>query len=351
VSQRPGAQRLRVVQWATGNVGGRALRETIRHPDLDLVGLVVYSDSKNGVDAGELCGEGTTGVLATTDHEAAIALDADCAIYMPQAPDFDEVIAMLERGTNIVTTCGDFQAGGRPLGEERRERVLEACRRGGSSIYATGSSPGFITDAFPLAVLSMQRRVDRIEIEEYANVSERDSPFLLFELMGFGKPIGPSDELRASYLAGQFGPPLERLAEAAGRPVDEWTARGELAAARETTMLAAGELPAGTVGAQRTIISGFSDGHEIVRFTANWYCTLDLDPAWDLLPTGWRVKVRGDASMDVTIEFPVAVKDLGDFTPALTANRPVNAVPFVCAAEPGILTTEDLAPLTPAGPR
>ena len=38
----------RVVQWATGNVGLRALRRVIEHPDLSLVGVYVYSDSKAG---------------------------------------------------------------------------------------------------------------------------------------------------------------------------------------------------------------------------------------------------------------------------------------------------------------
>lgn len=345
------APQLRVVQWATGNIGTRALREVIRHPALELVGLVVYDDAKAGTDAGELCGEAETGVLATTDRVAVAALNADCVIYMPRAADIDEVIGLLERGTNIITTCGEFQAAGQPLGDERRQQVIDACHRGASSIYATGSSPGFITDALPLALLSLQRNVSSIQIEEYANVSRRDSTHLLFEQMGFGKPMGPVDDRRAAYLATQFGPPLGMLAEAAGRPVDEWTAHGEVAAARETTMLAAGELLAGTVGAQRTIITGQSGGSEIVRFTANWYCTSDLDPAWELLSTGWRVKVRGDAPLDVSLEFPVPVESLGDVTPAYTANRPVNAVPYVYAAKPGILTPEDLPPLTPAGPR
>lgn len=341
--------RYRVVQWATGNIGRRALREIIRHPGLELVGVVVYDDAKRGIDAGELCGERATGVLAVTDHDEAISLDADCAVYMPSRCDVDEVIAMLERGTNVVTTCGDFQAGGLPLGE-RRAAVAAACERGGTSIYATGSSPGFITEALPLTLLSMQRRVDRIDIEEYANLSKRDSPHLLFEQMGFGTPVGPVDDRRAAYLQTQFGPPLALLAEAAGRTIETWSAHGEVAAARETTQLVAGELPAGTVAAQRTIISGHCDGDEVVRFTATWYCTTELDPRWDLLATGWRLRVHGDAAMDVTIEFPVSVEELGDFTPALTANRPVNAVPYVCEAAPGILTTSMLPPITPVGP-
>jgi hypothetical protein len=49
-------KRYRVVQWATGNVGSRAMRRTIEHPDLELVGVWVNSAGKVGMDAGELAG-------------------------------------------------------------------------------------------------------------------------------------------------------------------------------------------------------------------------------------------------------------------------------------------------------
>ena len=60
----------RVVQWATGSVGASALRAIIEHPDLELVGVVVSDPAKEGRDAGELCGVGPTGVVATRDIEA-----------------------------------------------------------------------------------------------------------------------------------------------------------------------------------------------------------------------------------------------------------------------------------------
>jgi hypothetical protein len=343
---------LRVVQWATGNIGTRALREVIRHPALELVGVLVYDPAKNGVDAGALCGEDPVGVLATDDPAAIHALGADCVLYMPRALEIEHVVALLEAGTNIVTTRGELFGDGHNLGDEQRARVLAACTRGNSSIYATGSSPGFITETFPFALLSMQRHVDSIEIDEFADMSKRDSPHLLFELMGFGQALDSYNPAgRAAYLVGEFGPSLALLAEAAGRPVDEWTGSGAVAAARNTTMLAAGELPAGTVAAQRTTVIGTGAGSEVIRFSANWYCTTDLEPAWDLRSTGWRVRVRGDAPMDIEITFPVPLAELGAMTPALTANRPVNAVPYVCAAPPGILATMDLPLITPAGPR
>ena len=45
-------RRTRVVQWATGNIGLRALREVIRHPSLELVGALSYDPAKDGIDAG-----------------------------------------------------------------------------------------------------------------------------------------------------------------------------------------------------------------------------------------------------------------------------------------------------------
>jgi hypothetical protein len=339
--------RLRVVQCGTGNIGMRALREVIRHPNLELVGVRVYDPAKDGVDAGVLCGEGPVGVVARRDGMAIRALAADCVLYMPSALDLDHVVAILESGTNVVTTRGELFAGGSRLGDEARRRVVEACERGGSSIYATGSSPGFITDALPFTLLSLQRRVDLVEIEEFANLSRRDSPALLFELMGFGRPLESFDTRRSSYLLGEFGPPLGTLMEAAGTPVEEWQCVGEVAAARHATSIIAGDIDAGSVAAQRTKIAGSRGGADVVRFTASWYCTADLDPAWDLLPTGWRVRVRGEAPLDVQLEFPIALEDLGSFTPAYTANRPVNAIPYVCAARPGILSTADLPPIVP----
>src|SRR5262249_30779601 len=151
--------------------GLRSLREVIRHPGLELVGVLVYDPAKAGVDAGTLCGEAPVGVPATTDPEAVHGLAADCVLYMPRALDLDDVVRFLESGTNVVTTRGELTGGGHPLGEEGRARVLAACATGNASVYATGSSPGFITEALPFALLSMQRHVESIQIDEFANVS------------------------------------------------------------------------------------------------------------------------------------------------------------------------------------
>jgi hypothetical protein len=47
-----------VIQWATGVVGGAALKGTLRHSKLERVGCKIYSDEKVGKDAGDLVGAG-----------------------------------------------------------------------------------------------------------------------------------------------------------------------------------------------------------------------------------------------------------------------------------------------------
>src|SRR5690606_11078368 len=100
---------------------------------------------------------------------------------------------------------------------------------GGSSIHSTGSSPGFITEALPIVLTSIQRRLDLLAIEESADLSQRDSPDLLFTVMGFGRQARPMGDARVDHLRAAFGPSLELLAETLGLPFDDITAEGAVA--------------------------------------------------------------------------------------------------------------------------
>ncbi|NBP86028.1 MAG: hypothetical protein EBU54_12875, partial [Mycobacteriaceae bacterium] len=88
-------KRFRTVAWATGVVGTSALRRIIAHPQLDLVGVRVYSDEKKGRDAGDLVGLPLTGVIATQDTEEILALAPDCIVYSPMPWDVNEMCRIL----------------------------------------------------------------------------------------------------------------------------------------------------------------------------------------------------------------------------------------------------------------
>lgn len=336
----------RVIQWATGNIGSRALRAVIEHPRMELVGLWVSSPDKVGKDAGELCGLPETGVKATNSAEELIALDADCVLYMRQGTDIDELCALLASGKNVVTTRGDFH---HPptMDPATRARIEEACAKGGTSVHSTGSSPGFVTEALAIPLLSLERRHGLLTIDEYADCSSRNSPDMLFHIMGFGESMAPFNQGRADHMKGEFGGSLSQIAEAMGLPVDEIDAFGELSPTKADLQIAAGTVPAGTVGAMRVTITCKHKGEAILRFRANWYVTTEVEHDWALRESGWRVVTEGDTPVKVDIYFPVAPEDYAAYSPGLTAHRPVNAIPAVCGAEPGIRTTMDLPQIVP----
>ncbi len=335
----------RVVQWATGNIGARALRRVIEHPGLILAGVYVHSSGKAGRDAGDLAGGiGPVGIRATNNIDDIVALRPDCVLYMPYLCNIDEVCRLLESGINIVTTRGEF-LNPNAMDQAVRGRVEQACHRGGASIHSTGSSPGFITEALPIVLASIQRRLNSLHINEFADVSSRDSAMMIFDIMGFGKTAGPVDHARQAHLRDAFAPSLQLTAEALGLPLEGFDVHGEVAVAKEDTKIAAGLISAGTVAAQRTTISGLRHGKPLISFTATWYCSTNVDTAgeaWNFLPSGWHIQLDGDAPLDVTIRFPTAPEHYAEMTPGLTAHRPVNAIPYVCAAPAGIRTTMDL---------
>jgi 4-hydroxy-tetrahydrodipicolinate reductase len=331
-----------VVQWATGNIGMRSLQAVIEHPNLDLVGLYVYSEAKAGRDAGELCGLGPVGVVATRDVDEILALKPDCVLYMADRADIDVICRVLESGANVVSTRSEFH---RPASMDpaMRERVEAACRRGGTSLHSTGSSPGFISEAMPLVLTSIERRLDCLTIEESADMSSRDSPEMIFDLMGFGRdPSTFNPSAMAHHGATSFGPSLGVVADAISLPLDDVVSTGEVAVARHDVDVAAGRVAAGTIAALRMEITGIHKGQPLLRYRTNWYLTTDIEPAWPLRDTGWHVVIEGDLPMDITIGFPVSPQEWAETSPGATAHRPVNAIPYVCEAEPGIRTTADL---------
>jgi hypothetical protein len=336
-----GAPLLRVVQWATGNIGTRSLRAIIEHPKLQLAGVYVHSQSKAGHDAGALCGLDPVGVIATNDIDQIIALGADCVLYMQQWCNFDDISRLLASGCNVVTTRVEFHNPAM-LDPAVREQVESACRQGRSSIYSTGSSPGFITEAVPLVLTSIQRRLDCLTIDEFADLSRRESPDLLFNIMGYGKPPAEFGEERLADIKAGFTASLGQLADAISMPLDGFAVSGEVAVTRGTTTISAGELAKGTVGAQRITVSGIRNGRALLRMRMNWYCTRDIEPAWELGDTGWRIQVEGDAPLDVALRMPVPLDAFAATMPGYTAHRAVNAVAVVCQADPGIRTTVDL---------
>ena len=185
----------RVVEWSTGNVGRHAIAGIDARPDLELVGVFVSDPAKVGRDAGELAGLGRhLGVEATNDVDALLALEPDCIVHTAMADHrlfeaLEDLASFLAAGINVVSSGPVFLQYPYGIADELAEPVIAAAHKGGVSLFVNGIDPGFGNDQLPLVLTGISERIDEVRCYEILNYSTYNQAMVLFDIMGFGKPM------------------------------------------------------------------------------------------------------------------------------------------------------------------
>jgi hypothetical protein len=333
----------RVVQWSTGNIGKRALGILLDRDDFDVVGVHALGAEKVGRDAGALADRPSTGVTATSDVDALLDLAPDCVNYMPRVIDYEMVQTMLRRGINVVTT-GDFLTGTHHPAE--LPALQEAARQGGATFLGTGFEPGFINvvAGFLTGACPRVRSVKLVETLDCTTYPVRE----VWKVLGFGKPprerVTHLDPATQRYGLGYFET-LDMIATMLGTELDSKEAFVEPAVLTRDLNLGWVAYAAGTVGGQRRTYRGYRNGRPVVELAICWVMSDDaLDPKWTD-PKGFSVVIEGEPHVDATIRFGNPGEDVMTVLMDSTAVAAVNAMPFVCAAQPRVITPIDL-PIT-----
>ena len=346
----------RVIQWSTGNVGQAALRCIIKHPELELVGLWVHSADKAGRDAGELCGLPSTGVNATNDVDTLLALDADCVSYTATAdlrP--TDAIADMARiaasGKNIVSSSVVPMVWPAHVDAKLRAPLEDACASAGVSCFTSGIDPGWANDILPLLLTGTCENVERLRVMEIVNYRQYEQPVVLFDTMGFGKPLDATPLLLIpGVLSFAWGGVVQMLAAGLGVDVDELREVHERRPASEKIDLGFGVIEEGTTAALRFEVQGMVGGEP--RIIVEHVTRLDdaLCPDWPqpVGEGGYRVVVTGTPSYQCDVQMTARPGE-GDPGVVGTAGRIVNAIPYVCDAPPGLLSALDVPPVTGRG--
>ncbi|MFT3965512.1 MAG: hypothetical protein QM690_06490 [Sphingobium sp.] len=345
-------RKYRVIQWATGTVGSAALRHFIRNPVIDLVGVYVTNPEKVGRDAGDLVGLPPTGVPATDDREAIIALDADCVLFAPlnlAATTLDHVCRLLASGKNVISPAGPFLPN-RWFPEETA-RIEAACREGNSSFHGCGVHPGFSGDILPLTLARLCDRIDCIEVSEI--IDKVRTPMIYTEMMGFG--LDPDELLanprRSPETYKYFYSSMAMIAEGLGKTIDEVTVKFEVARARKDITHLYGEVKAGTVGGQHYEWTAWSEGAPLIVYHFYWQLGQDIEPRWEENEEDcYRIRIRGEPPLEVKLMSAEAEDGRRPFLGLpWTGIVGATAVPAVCDAPPGIVSHVDLGVVQPRG--
>jgi hypothetical protein len=346
-SVEEGPMAYRVIQWATGGVGRAAIQGIADHPELVLVGCYVTDPRKVGRDAGEIAGCAPQGVRATNDVDALLALDADCVLYSPLLAKPEEVVRILESGKNVVTPLGWFY----PFRSASAASMEAACRKGGVTLHGTGIHPGGITERFPLMVSALSRAITHVRAEEFSDIRTYGTVSVVRDIMLFGHtPEAAARSPMLKILGGGFEQSIDMVADALGVTLDaQKRTTHEMAVATAPIDSPIGPIPIGRVAAQRFTWQGLVRGEPFATARVNWLMGEEhLDPPWRFGPEGERfeVEITGDPSVSLTFHglHPESIAQGLARNPGVvaTALHCVNAIPYVCRAEPGIKTYLDL---------
>ena len=351
---------IRVAQIGTGNVGVHALRSLITHPDYELTAVWVSSDSKAGKDAGEIAGlDIPTGIEATNDLDAVLATQPDCAVYTAMADNrlleaLEDYRRILAAGVNVVGSGPVFlQWPWQVIPDEMVAPIEAAAREGKSSVFVNGIDPGFANDLLPLALTGTCQSIEQVRCMEIVNYATYDSATVMFDVMGFGKPM---DEipmlLQPGVLSIGWGSVVRQLAAGLGLELDGLEEMYVREPAPEAFDISSGHIAEWTAAALRFEVIGLVDGAPAVVLEHITRLRDDLCPDWPqpAQPGGnYRIEVTGEPcyALDLCLSSPN-----GDHNHAgvlATAMRVVNAIPAVVAAQPGICTTLDLPLVTGKG--
>ncbi|RAV08375.1 dihydrodipicolinate reductase [Mycolicibacterium sp. GF69] len=346
----------RVVQFSTGNVGQHSLRAIVGRPDLELVGVHAASPDKVGRDAAELCGLTVpTGVIATDDIDALIALQPDCVVYTALGETrpmeaIEQMAKFLAAGINVVGTSMVWLVTPKQADDWLRVPLEEACAAGSSSLYVNGIDPGYSADTAVLAALSLATRVESVTVQEVFDYANYDDYEYTGTAMGFGTK--PDDELAMAFQPGvvtaMFGGLVRNIADHLGVELDDVTQRFEPWYSNQRIECKMMTVEPGGLAGVRFAAEGVRGGVPLITVQHTTRLTPAAAPDWEYPPEGHsgvhKVIVEGEPRIEVNTLLSHSVLDVTEAGCVSTAARVVNVIDWVCRAPQGIIALEDIPP-------
>ena len=282
-------------------------------------------------------------------------MDADCVCYTATADlrpmdAVADLCRILESGKNVVSSSVVGLVHPKTLHPKMSSELDAAARKGGTSFLTSGIDPGFANDTLPLTLTGLCERWDEVRIQEIVNYATYDQPEVLFDTMGFGKPLDHVPLLLTpGALTFAWGGTVRVLAEGLGVRLDEIRELHERRPATSAITIGEHTVEPGTMAALRFEVQGIVGGRPAIIVEHVTRLADDLAPEWPQGDGGYKVIIEGVPRIECTLDMEDEHGDHAVGGVLLTATRLVNAIPFVCDAEPGLLSALDLPLITGRG--
>lgn len=352
----------RVIVWATGAIGRGCLTELLRRHEFNVVGVFSYNPDKAGKDVGELIDHAPTGVKITINKDEIFAMEADAVVWcgvLPVDPRGEEamnadVVRLLESGKNVVSPSAFHFPPAH--GEEYHKRLEDACHKGRSCLHGTGENPGFWMERMALTLTGMCTEVESITLDEYADCGTSGTATEIYNAIGFGVPeaqalaSNPLAEFWKTYYY------IESMNITSlslwGHRIDRFEHKPQYHLAEREFVLDRKKgdrvdlrVAKGDVKAMTHNFNGYIDNQLRLTIRCNWFMTPAFTPfdredsTWDIeieaKPISIKCTTHALASIKHNLEFRAGDKTSPTWW--ATIIPAIQAIPMICAHEPGIV--------------
>ena len=328
---------IRVVHVGLGPMGLRVVKHILaERQGLRYVGAVDVAPELEGKDLGEVAGLGPCGVRVTGDAARVFEeTRPDIAIYTTVSPlkqFLPQTEVAIRNGCNVISTCEEL-AFPRFIDAGLTAKYDELCRKHGVTMLGTGINPGFLMDLRASVLSAACTDVQRVLITRRMDATPRRQPFQ--KKIGAGMDVEEYRKATASgAITGHVGLEISisLIADALGWTLDEVRVNGpdpvvaESPVSSEHFNVAAGQVK-GTI--QQAV--GIVAGEEKIRLDFAAY--LGAEPSYDEVALFGTPEIRARVT-------PCWHGDYG------TVAMAGNLIPAVINACPGLLTVNDIVPVS-----
>ncbi len=329
---------IRVVVGYTGGVGSEVVRLIQSNPAFELVGVLVHSADKEGRDAGEIVGIAPTGVIATRDVDALVALKADVLSWHGLSWDADIKAKFLRAGTNVYTGMGGWFLPSEP----DYELIQQAGAEGGAALIAGGNIPGLISDVLPLFASGYSANVTFVRAWQRNHVASYPSAFQLGHHLGLGQPLPsepfdpdkPLSEADAGWLWG-ISQSAQLVARGLGLAYDgvRLTKKEHGRASADAVLQPSGlPITKGSIAGTRWTFTACAGGKPFYELVNEQTAEFGLGADWRQTADepNWRVVIEGSPSIEVAFGV-TSTPPHASHVAALNAARAINLLPRIVA--------------------
>ena len=339
-------EKIRTIVYGIGAMGSGMVRLILEKEWIEIVGAIDKDspDSKNrheskvGKDLGEVAEVGRKiGVIVSDDPDRVLTEAKANLVLHATSPVTDEVeiqvLKCVEAGCNVISIAEARFVYPWVHNIESGRRIDEAAKRNSVTVHFTGINPGFMMDLIPIMLTGVCASVRKINMWRLLDVSPFGPDTL--SSLGIGLTVGDFERGLADGTIGwilpKTLPQIDMIDDTLGFKLNE-TRRivKPLTSNRQKKTPYGTEIKAGNTCGVKWLYHGMKNGESLINI--EW--THFLYPEEDGLKPEDRFYIEGESDIELTIN----KLDSGVGTYA----HPVNAIPQVMEARPGLVTVREL---------